>query len=96
MYESSVPSCIFFSVLTIIFHFITNVGVSAQGQVVALNVRSIFPKDVDDRDIPVHPCDSMLLADGRRVCEHDYCTQLNRALPGDIRVIGQYYYHDYH
>ena len=57
-----------------------------------MSVRSAFPKDLLDENIPVHPCDYLELPSQsgvpRRLYEHDYCEILNRELPMDIRAVG--------
>jgi hypothetical protein len=69
----------------------TDRGVSALGQVISLTVRSAFPKDMKEDDLPSHPSDWIELPEKnggtRRVYELDYCNLLNRALPEDIRAI---------
>lgn len=71
----------------------TDRGVSALGQVVALKLRSAFPKDLPLEEIPVHPCDPCIHPpEGSRrskeMQELNYCQLLNRVLPRDIRVLG--------
>lgn len=66
------------------------------GQVVALKVRSAFPPDIPDEQIPKHPCDALTLPQEDKngnqstkiIKELDYCTMMNRCLPNEIRVIG--------
>jgi len=70
----------------------TDKGVSAFGQVVALQARSAFRPGTKPEAMPLHPSDAIVEVNevGERTQEKreiDYCGLLNRVLPEAIRVL---------
>lgn len=55
---------------------------------ISLNIRSAFPKDIPEENLPIHPEDSYSIENKEKsIIEHDFTNLINKHLPDDIRVI---------